>query len=137
MNKDAENLALAIANKTTTRLDVAGLSVETYGPHLGEMYQMIGRAYLADLILKLPSMGELLKHYEYENLEWTTTPPTVEGKYWVYNKVGDIHLCDVYEYKGKLFIPDGYYGDIDLPVEKQEYYSHWLGPLPVPEPPKA
>lgn len=120
MNKKSENLALAIANKTTTRLDVAGLSVETYGPYLGEIYQMIGRAYLADLILKLPSIGELLKHYECENLQWTTTPPTKPGWYWVCKKGSAPALK---EYKGvvtDVFLPD----------------VSWLGPLPIPEEPK-
>ena len=91
MNKDAENLALAIANKTTTR---------------------------------------------YENLEWTTTPPTVPGWYWVRKHNGDIDIDNVYECKGMFFIADGYFGDLDLAVTKASY-THWLGPLPIPELPKV
>jgi hypothetical protein len=70
---------------------------------------------------------------------WTTTPPTVEGWYWAKIKPSKDTLD---------FTPDRYCvyvrHDVDaweawcIPFEYNlslNYFTHWLGPLPLPEPP--
>jgi hypothetical protein len=64
---------------------------------------------------------------------WTTEPPTQEGWYWALvdrkNPTPSIvHVVSAFSH-GKLFI------EIGREEEPLDWYSHWLGPLPVPEPP--
>lgn len=64
--------------------------------------------------------------------EWTTTPPTVEGWYWVKPRYLDdsIEPYIVEAKQGKAYVTgDDQPDDFDM-------FSHWLGPLPVPEPPQ-
>lgn len=63
-------------------------------------------------------------------LRWTTEPPTVEGWYWA---------LDVYQ-KGInkiVYVTQGTVFEVgNLIPQKIGNYHHWLGPLPIPEPPK-
>lgn len=58
-------------------------------------------------------------------LHWTTEPPTVEGWYWMMQPSG-VPLCLYFD--GRLGIEDEYLDFDD--------FTHWLGPLPPPEPPQ-
>jgi hypothetical protein len=69
-------------------------------------------------------------------LDWTTEPPTQEGWYWVWS--GEVkfppQIAWVYHTKTKgyrMWI-GGEYDPWDIPLEWK-----FLGPLPVPEVPKA
>jgi len=69
------------------------------------------------------------------NLKWTTTPPTVEGWYWVINAKGEM-WCD------KVFIQDSaphWYNEDEHMYNPiiLDYFTHWLGPLPVPDAPEG
>jgi hypothetical protein len=73
-------------------------------------------------------------------LEWTTEPPRVAGWYWVYvhhNKFpSGPSLVEVKLSDGALGTWSG--GDFE-PVEDyagELLKAHWLGPLPMPEPPQ-
>lgn len=59
--------------------------------------------------------------------EWTTTPPAVAGWYWV-NKLRV--LDQTYWISIKWCAHWNNEKDDDIVV------THWLGPLPIPEPPK-
>lgn len=66
--------------------------------------------------------------------EWTTTPPTEPGLYWAWD--GERVLAITVGYDEHVdglwaFEQQSQYGS------RLNSYSHWLGPLPVPEPPKA
>jgi hypothetical protein len=61
-------------------------------------------------------------------LVWTTTPPTQAGWYWV---VADGSLIPIVLHVRILESGDRYNGDYNL-----DHVTHWLGPLPVPEPPE-
>jgi hypothetical protein len=66
--------------------------------------------------------------------KWTTTPPKEDGVYWAITKRGNGPYCvDVDLRTGEVW-HHGFSGDVS---ESISYYSHWLGPLPVPEPPKV
>ena len=63
-------------------------------------------------------------------LEWTTDPPTEPGWYWIHFPSGAVECAkiDVINSNG-------------IPIEfadrwALERVTHWLGPLPTPEPPK-
>jgi hypothetical protein len=70
-------------------------------------------------------------------LEWTTDPPKESGIYWAQERGGYVVCVQV-----KINKYDG----IEEWTEVREFmtedftetkfYSHWLGPLPVPEPPQ-
>jgi hypothetical protein len=63
---------------------------------------------------------------------WTTDPPTVEGLYRAINRDGFAYWVAVHQYEGKYLVSRmGYGHDITL-----DNYTHWLGPLPIPEPPR-
>jgi hypothetical protein len=65
-------------------------------------------------------------------LGWTTTPPTVEGWYWVYSD-GEINLVNVFRnYDAWIVRRDDRTAWIEMLNT-----AHWLGPLPLPEPPKG
>jgi hypothetical protein len=76
-----------------------------------------------------------------EVLEWTTEPPTQVGYYWVYNKdIGrtwafmvEVHAVGAENTKlaNELVARDSF-GRRDRPLSE---FTHWLGPLPMPEPP--
>lgn len=66
-----------------------------------------------------------------KEFEWTTTPPTEPGWYQVPFE-GGIVFVEVREYINKLVVWAT--GD-DSPDEFSDY-SHWLGPIPLAEPPK-
>ncbi len=70
--------------------------------------------------------------------KWTTEPPTAEGWYWARRvftegneKQKEIQL---YYFNGSiwLFSPDDYEY-----TPNSENFTHWLGPLPIPEPPQG
>lgn len=67
-------------------------------------------------------------------MKWTTTPPTVEGWYWVIqdrvNPSPEIVKVSGAFAHGKL------YAEMGNSEYSLELFTHWLGPLPVPEPPK-
>jgi hypothetical protein len=58
---------------------------------------------------------------EWVILEWTTNPPTQEGWYWVCVEDGHISATFIHNGADPKLMGDNVY---------------WLGPLPVPEPPK-
>ena len=70
--------------------------------------------------------------------EWTTTPPTEPGWYWVYTIAEDEPENVVTEIVWVDF-PPGYYGpkfsleEVGLLLYEK---THWLGPLPMPEHPR-
>jgi hypothetical protein len=65
-------------------------------------------------------------------LRWTTDPPTVGGWYWLYFKSAGTPLhC--------LFVQLDQWGDpwVDSDdIWAFENVTHWLGPIPTPEPPQ-
>jgi hypothetical protein len=61
--------------------------------------------------------------------DWTTTPPIIPGWYWAFD--GEV-------IRVVFVVGEGVHGpQVEAPPFKMESYSHWLGPLPVPESPKA
>ena len=64
--------------------------------------------------------------------EWTTRPPTEPGWYWCFSIIGDIEMLWLYvdSHDGSKTL----WGNRD-PVEFNDF-THWLGPLSVPEPPQ-
>jgi hypothetical protein len=69
-----------------------------------------------------------------EDLQWTTTPPTEEGWYWVRNVKGKIWCEEVFKKDGVMCWwseDENTFNSIIL-----DYITHWLGPLPIPEPPQ-
>jgi hypothetical protein len=66
--------------------------------------------------------------------EWTKEPPTQEGWYWVRGPRDGFMIVQYYNKKRviKALIAGAggniHYGELKL-------ITHWLGPLPVPEPP--
>ena len=65
--------------------------------------------------------------YEYMPLDWTTTPPKVDGWYWAL-RFGEVQIVNIRGSVGFIVALDDYC--------MLELFTHWLGPLPVPEPPK-
>lgn len=67
-------------------------------------------------------------------LEWTAEPPTQEGWYWA---SPGIHRVDceivwvIRQSNGELVISGDEWN------EPLDVIKHWLGPLPVPEPPSG
>jgi hypothetical protein len=60
-------------------------------------------------------------------LQWTTTPPTVEGWYWVkHEAANEIIMTQVCK------LTDDYLTTENGPLY---VFTHWLGPLLLPEPP--
>jgi hypothetical protein len=62
-------------------------------------------------------------------LDWTTDPPTEEGWYWV-QRIGNdsIEIVQFWNIGGTFQTTD---------FEGVNGFTHWLGPLPVPEIPKG
>lgn len=74
------------------------------------------------------SEAETLKLWEGMK-QWTTEPPRVEGVFWAM-RLGEPLIVEVFfSYKDKLMAD---LTDEELPRELSEF-THWLGPLPVPE----
>jgi hypothetical protein len=67
-----------------------------------------------------------------DTLEWTTEPPTQDGWFWAIGP-GNPVVVRVIEGNPSHFV--GFINGVGgaYPVD---YFSHWLGPLPIPEPPK-
>jgi hypothetical protein len=74
-------------------------------------------------------------------LRWTTETPTDGGTYWAWvcvkNRDSKAYpqIIDIYIHEGEIHIAwpvSGYEWDPDFEVKD---ITHWLGPLPVPEPP--
>jgi len=65
-------------------------------------------------------------------LQWQTTPPTVTGAYWVVADGAKIVVNVVYI--DVLCVEEAH--EYHTPVTSQ-FYTHWLGPLPIPEAPKG
>lgn len=74
--------------------------------------------------------------------QWTTEPPTQEGWYWfrasgfmqsgMFTELSYVSVMNgVVSFKPLI---DGYEWDHEYEVED---VTHWLGPLPVPAPPKG
>lgn len=70
--------------------------------------------------------------------EWTTTPPTEPGFYWVWSKEEEVPwMVDVCNINSQGEPPH-----LKMFYENQEYevweiFTHWKGPLPEPEPPQV
>jgi hypothetical protein len=72
--------------------------------------------------------------YRLYNLQWTTTPPTEEGWYWVLD--GEPYIAEVfYSYNHRL-CADFTDENVPTPIDELPGITHWLGPLPVPELPE-
>jgi hypothetical protein len=74
--------------------------------------------------------------YQCGGLEWTTTPPTKEGWYWAFDARDSVRHVLMIE-----IAPDGigyhltaYTADIPHDIDS---YTHWLGPLPIPDLPSG
>jgi hypothetical protein len=70
---------------------------------------------------------------------WQTEPPTQEGWYWSYNSNSTLLneepkavfvYSDKWQHDGALIVYDG------GAYRVKNYATHWLGPIPAPEPPK-
>jgi hypothetical protein len=60
-------------------------------------------------------------------LEWTTEPPKAEGYFWARQEVsGEIFIVNVIKLASDYLTTDA------GPLHN---FTHWLGPLPVPQPP--
>lgn len=73
------------------------------------------------------------------DLQWTTEPPTEEGWYWVKNKYTGAHDIEPVYLVKVTHIENQVVWSIEInggSGEDFSYFSHWLGPLPVPEPPQ-
>jgi hypothetical protein len=70
--------------------------------------------------------------YEFVGLEWTTSQPTEPGRYWAITNYEAMDVVDVVviENGGSVWVVGC---DESL---KFKDFTHWLGPLPVPEPPQ-
>jgi hypothetical protein len=68
--------------------------------------------------------------------KWATGTPTTEGWYWVTNKRGEVGLVEVTSIENGVFWAGGYDFDHDEVGGSFDEITHWLGPLPIPEPPK-
>jgi hypothetical protein len=68
---------------------------------------------------------------------WTTNPPKQEGFYWVRFADNRITVVEVEKWHdgGMRFTEIG--SDEVPKVDDDWSPTHWLGPLPVPEPPKG
>lgn len=67
---------------------------------------------------------------EWKALKWTTETPTIEGWYWARTYVGVKEKIFVVEMRQTgIFITNA---ECPFPTSM---FTHWLGPLPVPEPP--
>jgi hypothetical protein len=66
------------------------------------------------------------------DLQWTTTPPTQEGWYWAQWKDGKREIIEAFHHIGSGD-PMAYRGGWDSYDESD--FTHWFGPLSVPEPP--
>lgn len=76
--------------------------------------------------------------YTYTDEEWTTEPPTQEGWYWAAGEGLEIQLCNVVWNildRDNARFQAMQAGNNDM-LEFSEF-THWLGPLPVPEIPKG
>ena len=69
--------------------------------------------------------GVIFPAVEYE---WTTVPPTQDGWYWAADG-GEIEIV-LFE-RGICWAAGQ-----DEQYVPEKYYTHWLGPLPVPDVPK-
>lgn len=70
-------------------------------------------------------------------MEWTTDKPTQEGFYWAYENLdpedADVMLVNVSDGGGDAWCA-WWEGDIYFELT---HFSHWMGPLEVPVPPKS
>jgi hypothetical protein len=62
-------------------------------------------------------------------LEWTTETPKKPGIYWAKQRDGDIEIIDIDSWSKSAF-RTGQNGSV-----LKTNYTHWLGPIPAPEPP--
>lgn len=65
---------------------------------------------------------EIAEAIRAKDLQWTTTPPAVEGWYWVSHPDVENGKCRIIEWAKTLTIREG---------------CKFLGPLPEPEPPQG
>jgi hypothetical protein len=86
-------------------------------------------------ILRVTDLTKEQRAHLYRQMlgEWTTTPPTDDGRFWAKWKDGKV---DCVELSWSLAT-----NKLEAWVVGREYtydlsdFSHWLGPLPVPEAP--
>lgn len=84
-----------------------------------------GSSSLAQFMITTPDRWHL------QGLRWTVDPPTEPGHYRAIDKLGRGVWVDVRKIKDHVYVD---YGDGNA-VELFNF-THWLGPLPDPEPPK-
>lgn len=69
-----------------------------------------------------------MREGERNNIAWVAEPPTEPGWYWVVNSIGAVDMVELRE--SDLFYVAG-----DNQTWPAFSFTHWLGPLPVPEVP--
>jgi hypothetical protein len=70
---------------------------------------------------------------DWNDKRWTTKTPTQEGWYWVYvyNRIELVKFIEHLGIDWNVYADDGV---LAIPFVVTDI-SHWLGPLPMPEPP--
>lgn len=66
-----------------------------------------------------------------QRLEWTTEPPTQDGWYWTV-EANDIFIVEVSKIGSRMIV--NYFGTLE--ESRVDEFTYWLGPLPIPDPPK-
>jgi hypothetical protein len=69
-----------------------------------------------------------------ETFNWTTTPPTEPGWYWAMlsKEYSILYPLVLVEFREGTIYTHGNEAPASF-----ESFTHWLGPLPLPEPPKG
>ncbi len=70
-------------------------------------------------------------------MEWTTEPPTQTGLYWAFNEhmtIDGVDAVDVYGSNNSLLVAFELGDNYDT-MQSLSRWTHWMGPLSVPEPP--
>ena len=82
---------------------------------------------------KVSESGDVI--FDHLDFKWKTAPPTKPGWYWARDKETFLQIV-------RVFLADHGNAGNRLEVWLDTYeseelsdYTHWLGPLPVPEPP--
>jgi len=76
------------------------------------------------------TINTALESFLLNGFQWTTEPPTQEGWYWGFHKNKTVYMFWVGLDDDNILM--AYFNGYPVPFES---HTHWLGPLPVPEPP--
>jgi hypothetical protein len=67
-------------------------------------------------------------------MEWTTDKPTEPGLYWAWDRI-HILAVDAYIHRGKIVLFE--LGEGYNLMQSVDAFSHFIGPLPIPDPPQG